>query len=232
MTPYYEGMRGYVRRQLFSYTRIPVSLEWRPEGFTTRVLPPGEAATLRGEFLVAMGRPVEARALAAEAAKADSALPGPWEIEAALVDSADRPDEAMAAYAKAAQAGSKKSHVYYRLAQLEWAPSADKEQLEKRAARLETARELDPGNANALSFLAEVRSSLGQQEEALQLATRAVQADPAVTYHRMALARVLLSLRRADDAVRMAESALKTADSEAERQEVRQFLDFATRSQP
>jgi hypothetical protein len=32
--------------------------------------------------------------------------------------------------------------------------------------------------------------------------------------------------------VEMAESALKTADSEAERQEVPQFLDFAARSRP
>jgi len=30
----------------------------------------------------------------------------------------------------------------------------------------------------------------------------------------------------------MAESALKTADSAAERQEVQQFLDFAVRTQP
>ena len=50
-----------------------------------------------------------------------------------------------------------------------------------------------------------MRSSLGQPEEALPLATRAVQADPAVTYHRMALARVLLSLQRPNDAVRMAD---------------------------
>ncbi len=77
-----------------------------------------------------------------------------------------------------------------------------------------------------------MRSSLGQLEEALQVAIRAVQTDPAVTYHRMALARVLLSLQRPNDAVRMAESALKTADSESERQEVRQFLDLAARSRP
>ena len=77
MTPYYEGMRRYVARPLFGYARIPVSLESRPEGFASRALPPGEAAVLRGYLHVAMNRPVEARALAAEAAKADPDPPGP-----------------------------------------------------------------------------------------------------------------------------------------------------------
>lgn len=86
MTPYYDGMRSYVTRRVFNFTRVPVSLDLRPEGFTTRVLPAGEAAVLRGELLVAMSRPAEARALAAEAAKTDPALPGPWEIEASLLD--------------------------------------------------------------------------------------------------------------------------------------------------
>ena len=122
--------------------------------------------------------------------------------------------------------------MYYRLAQLEWARDADRALQEKLAARLETARQLNPTNAYALSFLAEVRSSLGQREEALQLAMQAVQADPAVTYHRLALARILWSLQRPDDAVRAAESAMKNADSETERQEVKEFLAFAARSRP
>ena len=187
---------------------------------------------LRGEFLVAMGRPVEARALAAEAAKADPALPGPWEIEAGLLDAGDRRDEARAAYARAAEAGSKKAYVHYRLAQLEWVQDADKAVLEKLAPRLETSRALDPADAYALSFLAEVRSSLGQPEEALELATQAVKADPAESYHRLALARVLWSQRRPNDAVKMAESALLASDDEDERRQVRQFLDFAARSRP
>jgi tetratricopeptide (TPR) repeat protein len=232
MTPYYEGMRRYVTRRTFGYARIPVSLDLRPEGFTSRALPPGEAAVLRGDLHVAMGRPVEARALAVEAAKADPTLPGPWEIEAALLDKDDHREEAKAAYTKAVDAGSKSAYVYYRLAQLEWVRNADRALQEKLAARLETARQLDPTNAYALSFLAEVRSSLGQREDALQLATAAVQADPAVTYHRMALARILWSLERPDDAVRAAESAMKAAENETERQEVREFLSFAARSRP
>jgi tetratricopeptide (TPR) repeat protein len=232
MRPFYDGMRSYVTQRVFGYARIPVSLDSPLEAFTTRTLPLGESAVQRGEMLVAMGRPAEARALAAEAAKADPALPGPSEIEAGLLDAEGRREEAKAAYAKAVEAGSEKAYVYYRLAQLEWVPTADKALGERVAARLETARKLDPADGHTLSFLAELQSTLGQQEEALRLATRAVEIAPAVTYHRLALARVLWNLRRPSDAVQMAESALNTADGEAERQEVRQFLDFAARSRP
>jgi len=231
MAPYYAGMRIYVSRRVFGFARIPVSLESRPEGFTTRALPAGEAAVLCGEFLAAAGRPAEARAFAAEATKADATLPGPWEIEAGLLDADGRRDEAKAAFAKAVEAGSKNAYAHYRLAQLEWVPSPDKAQLERLAAGLEVARELDPGSANTLSFLAEVRSSQGNNEDALKLATRAVEIEPAETYHRMALARILWSLRRPDEAIRMAQSALPAADTPEERQQVQEFLDFAVKRQ-
>jgi tetratricopeptide (TPR) repeat protein len=229
MTPYYVGMRAYITRGLFSYARIPVSLESRSETFTTRAVPAAEAAVLCGEFLVAMGRPAEARAFAAEAKKADASLSGPWEIEGRLFDAEGRPEEAKAAFAKAVEAGSKNGYIHYRLAQLEWVPSADRQVQERLAARLEAARALDPDAANTLSFLAEVRSSLGDNEEALKLAIRAVQIAPAETYHRMALVRILWALRRPDEAIRMAQSALQTAHSEAERRQVQQFLDFAAK---
>jgi len=48
----------------------------------------------------------------------------------------------------------------------------------------------------------------------------------------MTLARILWSLQRPDDAARVAQSALKTADSEAERRDVQEFLDFVARSRP
>lgn len=232
MKPYFDEMRGYVTRRTFGYSRIPVSLDLPAEGYVVRPLSTAEAAVLRGEFLVAMGRPTEARAFAAEAAKADPAVPGPWEIEAALLDDGQRRDEARAAYAKAADAGSRKAHVHYRLAQLEWVPNADRPALEKLAGRLETARQLDPGDAYAVSFLAEVRSGLGQPEVALDLAMQAVRADPSASYHRLALARILWSQRRPNDAVKMAESALQAADDENERQQARQFLDFTARGRP
>jgi TPR repeat protein len=230
MQPYYDGMRLYVQRSLFTYARVPVSLDTRAEAYASRPLSAGESAVLRGEFLVAMSRPVEARTLAAEAAKADASLPGPWEIEAELLDSEDHRDEARTALAKAAAAGSTRARVYYRLAQLEWTQNADKGLQERLADRLEKARTLEPDRADTLSFLAEVRTEMGQPEEGVRLARRSVEIEPAEAYHRLALARALWALQRPDEAVQFAKTALQAADSEAGRQRAQSFLDFATRA--
>ena len=229
MAPYLEETRSYVKRSLFSYVRIPVSLETRSEAYRSRPLSAAEAAVLRGEFLVAMNRPAEARALAAEAAKADPSLPGPWEIEAGLLDSEKQRDEARAAFAKAATAGSKRAHVYYRLAQLEWKQDADEALLKRLSDTLEKARSLEPDDANTLSFLAEVRTDQRQPEEAVSLARRAVEIEPAESYHRLALARALWSQRRPDEAMKVAQTALQAAATDSARQNAQAFLDFASR---
>jgi tetratricopeptide (TPR) repeat protein len=226
MKPYHDGMRLYVTRSLFSYGRVPVSLDTRQEAYAVRALSPAETTVLRGEFLVAMDRPLEARAAAAEAAKADAGVPGPWEIEADLLEREKRADEAKAAYAKAAEKGSKRAHVYYRLAQLEWSPSGDKAARERLAASLEKARALEPESANTLSFLADVRADLEQTDEALTLARKAVEIAPAESYHRLTLARVLWMSQRADEAVQTARSALMAADDESERKQAQEFLDW------
>jgi tetratricopeptide (TPR) repeat protein len=229
LTPYYGGMRTYLTRPVFPFARIPVSLDLRSEAFAARPLSAGEAAAVRGEFLVAMARPVEARAFAAEAAKADPNLPGPWEIEAALLDGEGKKDEAKVAYAKAVAAASKSAHVHYRLAQLEWVPDPDTAQRDQLVARLQTARDLDPGNAFTLSFLAEALSGQGKHQEAADLAVQAVKIDPSETYHRLALARVLWNAHEVDQAAKVAQSALQTADTDQEKKEVQEFLDFLAR---
>ena len=226
MKPYHAEMKRYVERNLFGYARIPVSLDTRPEAYAVRALPPAESAVARGEMLAAMDRPVEARAFAAEAAKADPGLPGPSEIEASLLEREKRTEEAKAAYAKAAENGSQRAHVYYRLAQLEWKPNADKETKAQLAASLEKARALEPGSANTLSFLADLKSDLGRGEEALALAQKAIEIEPAESYHRLTLARVLWDLRRPDDAMRAAQTALQAADDERSRQSAQAYLDF------
>jgi len=230
MKPYHDGMRRYVDRDLFTFGRVAVSLDTRPEAYAVRAFSPAEASVLRGEMLVAMDRPVEARAAAAEAAKSDPAAPGPHEIEAELLDREDRDAEAKAAYAKAAEAGSKRAHVYYRLAQLQWTPQADQAANERQAATLEKARALEPGSADTLSFLADVRVNLGQGEEALALAKKAVEIEPAESYHRLTLARALWHLRRPDEAVQAAQSALQAADDESQRKHAQEFLDFVARA--
>jgi tetratricopeptide (TPR) repeat protein len=229
MKPYHSEMKRYVERNLFGYVRIPVSLDTRTEAYAVRTLAPGESAVLRGEMLAAMDRPLEARAFAAEAARADPGLPGPSEIEATLLEREKRTEEARAAYLKAVERGSQRAHVYYRLAQLEWAPNLDEAAKARLAASLEKARALEPTSADTLSFLADLKADLGQGAEALALVQKAIEIEPAESYHRLTLARVLWDLQRPDEAMRAAQTALQAADDDSSRKNAQEFLDFVAR---
>jgi tetratricopeptide (TPR) repeat protein len=129
--------------------------------------------------------------------------------------------------------GSKRAQVYYRAAQLSRpAQGADRATNQSISATLERAIALDPEFANALSFLADVKSDLGESEEAVGLAQKAVKIEPDSPYHRLAFARALWNAGRASDAIAAARSALTVADEEAERSYAQRFLDFALKSSP
>jgi TPR repeat protein len=226
LAPYYGATRAYLGRKLLSYNRLPITADAPPEGFAARPLAPAEAAVVRGQFLVAMQRPVEARAAAAEARQADQSLPGPWEIEAALLEIEQKREEAREAYAKAVAAGSRRAHVYYRLAQLDWGRDLDAAKLARLAELLEKARELEPENASALSFLADVRTQMGQPALAIPLARKAVQLEPSSSYHRLAFARALARLGQPEDALKVADAALRAADDDASRRNAQQLIDY------
>ena len=231
MTPYYLGMREYLTKSIFQYSKVPVSLDVKAEGFVSRPLSAAESAVERAYLLTAMGRPVEARAVMAEAAKAEPNHPGLLEVEGFLLDRERKPGEALAAFGKAVELGSKRAQVFYRTAQLTRPSSgADRPTNEKIAALLETALALEPRFARAMSFLADVRSDLGQPAAAIDLALNAVKIEPELSYHRLALARALWNARRADEAVAAAQSALKAAETDQERTYAQRFLDFAAQA--
>lgn len=231
MTPYYGGMRDYVRKEIFLYARVAVSVDVKAETFGSRPLPAAEVAQHRARVLAAMGRPSEARAQTAAAAVADPTSAVPSEIEGSLLEREGKADEARAAYEKAVTLYSRDAFIYYRLARMIRAPGAvDPAVSERIASLLEKAVEIRPDFPNALSFLADVQSDLGKPEVAVDLATRAVRAEPNASYHRLALARALWNSERSDDAIAAAQSALAAADEDAERANAQRFLDFAAKA--
>ncbi len=230
--PLHDQVHTYVNQSLIPFARLGVTLDLDVKTFGSRELSPAEAALARGELLVAMNRPVEARALAAEAAQAEPGSPGPWEIEAQLLDREDQRDKAKEAYAKAAELGSQRAFVYYRLAQLRFSQDASAEQQKLQEATLRRAHELDPQDANAMSFLAETLAGLGQLEEAGTLARKAVQSDPASSYHRLVLARIARDMGQLEDAIAIAQSAVTAADDDAERSSAQQYVDWLKQQAP
>jgi tetratricopeptide (TPR) repeat protein len=225
LKPYFDKIHLYASQSVMPFARVAVSLDLDVETFGSRTLTAAEAALARAEFLVAEGRPVEARALAAEAAQADPQSPGPWEVEAQILDRENQDDKAREAFAKAAELGSLRAFVYYRLAQLEWKPGWDEGLVKRQEAMLRRAHELAPADTNVMSFLADTLAALRRPEEALPLARQAVQNDPSSSYHRLTLARIARDLGRVEDAIPIAESAVSAADDDAERRRAQEFLD-------
>jgi tetratricopeptide (TPR) repeat protein len=226
------GVRLHVNRKLFRYHRVQVSLAEFAGALAAKPLAAAEAALARAEFLVAMRRPVEARALAAEARAADPAGPGPHEIEAALLEAAGDEAGARAALEKAVAAGSRNARAHYRLAQLSWSPSPGEAGLARLSELLERAIALDPDDADPQSFLAEVRLEQGRTAEALPLARRAVELEGRVTYHQLALARALWHGGPREEGLAAAQAGMDVARSAQDREQARRTLDFFGRVTP
>jgi tetratricopeptide (TPR) repeat protein len=226
LEPLEDGLTDYVTRRLYQYMVVKADLNVEREAFPVRPLPPAEAAAVRAGFHAAMQRPGEARALLAEARQAAPDLPVVSEVEGVLLDAENKREEARAAFARAAELGSRSFYVHHRLAQLLWRPQPDRETLARVAAALKTAVELNPESADAYSFLADTKTQLDQAEEALGLARRAVSLEPGEPRHRLAVARALARAQQHDAARQEAERALAQATETDDRQAAQQLLDW------
>jgi tetratricopeptide (TPR) repeat protein len=217
---------SYVQRNVFSYARAKLDAGIKREQLPARPLPAAESASGRAAFQVAMGRPVEARALIDEARKADANAAGVSLAEALLLDREGQRDDARSAYGRAVTLGTGSAWAHYRLATLEWAGSRpDQGGLQRIEQHLSRAVELHPSFAAAYASLAEVRAALGQpQADVLPLLRKAITLEPGEPWHRLVGARVLWRYGAAAEARRIAEEVRAGADSEEARREAERLL--------
>src|SRR6185295_1005833 len=95
--------------------------------YPARTLGPAEAPMIRAELLFELNRPVDVRGLLREAEEKDPTLARPHEIEAILFEREQRSAESKREIEAAIQLGSRNGSLYYRLAQMQWAPTMTKE---------------------------------------------------------------------------------------------------------
>ena len=219
---------AYVNRNLFPYRQINVDVTVKREGFAGTPLPAGEAASRRALLHAAMRRPIEARAAIAEAKRAGDA-PLSDVAEALLLDADDKEDAALAAYAKAVDAGSHHGYAHYRAASLLWRDNPDDSTMARIEKLLAAAVALNPRHAAAMAMLADARSVL-KIGQPIAYALNAISIEPLEPYHRSVAARILWRERKYDDALKHAEAALGLADSETERQRARDLIARITRA--
>ena len=221
--------RLYFERQVFTVRRVNVDLTMDRARFPVRRMPAAESAGARALFYVTTQRLAEARKAIAEARAADAAAPESHEAEGLLLDGEKNPDGARAALAKAVEAGSGNSYVHYRLASLTWRRDADQETLKTIEAYLSKATALNSRDADAYSWLGEIRAVLGIGEPA-GLVLRAVTLEPYEAVHRLRAAFVLARQKRLDEAKAQAEAGRALASNDAERSRAQDLLDVIAKA--
>lgn len=192
-----------------------------------RVLSVPEHAAVRAAFHVAMGRPVEAREVAATAIKADAASAVPDDIDGMVKDYEQNSAGAIEAFAKAAAAGSTNYWTYYRLAALRSNAGLGGEG--ETDALLERATALEPTFAPAYATLAASRINRGEIEPAIGAARRAVELDPGTLSHRTLLVRVLTRATQNEEAIKVAREAMALARTPQERENLEALIEAAQR---
>jgi tetratricopeptide (TPR) repeat protein len=210
-----SGFRMYLTQRLYSYTQVNLDLDVSKEAFTVRTLAPAEAAALRAGFLAAMRRPVEARALLAEARTANESLPGVYEVEGLLLDAEGKRDEARAAFERAIALGSESYYTHYRRASLAW-PSGEGD-FAPIVRDLEAAARLSPDYAPAHAWLAHARIETGAVPAAIESARKAVALEPGESVNHRALARGLANGGQYAEAMESIQRAIMLADNDRER---------------
>jgi tetratricopeptide (TPR) repeat protein len=219
-----QAYRLYVHQGAFRFGRLHVDTDTSMAKYPVRTLAPAESAAQRAGFHAAMNRPVEARALLAEARSADAALAMSDEVEAMLLDREQKRDEARQAFATAAEHGSTNFWTYYRLASLSSQPRMDAAAMTDLGAKLEKTTTLNPQFGPAFANLANVQMQLQEPDRAVESARHAVALEPNELSHRVLLARILVATNRAADAAAVAREALPLARTDQERAVLQGFL--------
>jgi tetratricopeptide (TPR) repeat protein len=219
----------YINMRVFAFTQVDVDVSVKREGFAVRTLDAAGAASMRARFHAAMNRPVEAQAAINDARKAAASAPESFLAEALLLDRAGDRDQARAAYARAAEAGSTSAYTYYRLASLTWRADAPRDTMVEIEKLVAKAVELNTRSAPAYAFLGEVRSFL-RIGDPLPLVLRAISLEPSEADYRLAAARVCMRDRKFDEATKYAQAAIALSDSAQTRRDAQTLLDAIARA--
>lgn len=217
----------HVQKPILQYSRLRTETKIAQSSFTTRALSDAESANTRAALHAVMGRPVEARALIAEGRRAGEAAAG-YEVEALLADRDDNDAAMKAALVKAEQLGSANFYALYRLALLEVPQNDDAAASAVAEARLRKVIELNALHVGAHATLANVLASgpADKRAQAVPVAQQAVKLAPRDAFARGALARALWNGGQRDAAVGHARVAVTLAQTDRERQQAQQMLDF------
>jgi tetratricopeptide (TPR) repeat protein len=216
-----QNLNSYVLMNTFYHYQIPAHLSMKEEDYAARLLPPAESLALRGQFLLSSNRLEDARAMLKQALRLDPQSAEANEGMGLLFLRLRNQEEARKYFLATTQLDSKSFLAQYYAAQSEYQRGADYAITEN---YLRKALELNAKFVPAVSMLSYIFSMQKKLPEALQMAAKAVELEPAEIRHRMDVCEILLSMEKFDDAMREAERALALADTDANRSTAQSML--------
>jgi tetratricopeptide (TPR) repeat protein len=229
---------GYVRQMQFHYARMKTPAELADKDYAVRTISPAESAALRGDFLLHMNRPNEAKTLLDQALAIE---PGLSAVHENLGYYYYRQNDTASAAREYAEAVRLDSHsylaLYFHAMLASQGGIVDAQKASEIKASLEKAVQLNANFAPAYSTLAFfylMRSET--REQAFRAAKRAAELEPGDLQYAISLGRVLLALNRREEAQILSARILKAAKTPAEaalaqslQSSVENYREFSTR---
>ncbi|MBI1749832.1 MAG: tetratricopeptide repeat protein [Acidobacteria bacterium] len=224
-------LEGYVRLAQYFYLGVKLGAASDEKQYAVREVPEAEALAARGNFLLHDSRTAEARAMLEEALRLDPQQGLAHEGLGFYYLRQGNREEAARHFAEAIRFDPANYLAHYHYAMLS-AAKPDAAGTDLVEIHLRKAIELNAEFARAYWALASHYAVRGiKLEEALQLALKAAQLEPGELAHHINVASVLLHMGRADEAVGIAQRALKAARSDDQRAALQSFLLHATQVQ-
>jgi tetratricopeptide (TPR) repeat protein len=220
-----ERLKAYIQQPTLGYVRIEPPEDIKQEEFTVRELPVAESDAVRGDFHLQSGRETEARALLEEALRLDPRVALAHESLGFLHYQRGEKEEAAEQFAEAVKLDSRSYLAHYYNALLITQNSLDQESIALAEESLQRALELNPEFGYAAAALAGLYANQEDKlDQALPLATRAVELNPSEVSNYITLGHILLRLNRADEAQSAGQRALRAAQNPREESLAQSFL--------
>ncbi len=217
-----RDLEKYIRGGKFYYAPVDSKLGAGERKSTARKLPVEESLALRGELLVRVNRPEEAKPLIEEALKRNPGSAAAHEAMALLQLRLGDRDLAWNHFSRAANLNLRSFLAQYYCAELAFLRNRDHEAAEKYLRR---ALAINPKFAPAYHLMSVVLMLQAERlAEALGLAMKAADLEPGEFRHWAGVCRIQIAMERYEEAGRLAQRLLETARSQEEVQQAQVLL--------
>ena len=220
-----SNLDKYIRKGSFQAFKLATTTEVDDSAFKVEPLTTIQSDALRADFLAYSRRTADAQSLLDHILQEDSGNSSACETKGFIASQQRDLDEAKKWYEKAVQLDSKSYLAHYYFAAITMMSAPDSAGRDRAEASLRESVKINPKFAPAFDRLAVLLGMQGKNlDEARMMGVTAVALDPSNVDYRINVANVLVRMQKADDALRVLNSASKVAKTPEESQMVADAL--------